>query len=71
MTDTERLIELEVRLTYLEDTLATLDQVITGQAEQIDRLQQINNSLVEMIQSLQERLDSRVPGAMEPPPPHY
>ncbi|MCK9503959.1 MAG: SlyX family protein [Porticoccaceae bacterium] len=71
MTENERITELEIRLAYLEDTLSTLDAVIARQSDQLQRMEKTNKSLVEHLESVQERLETlRVPGA-EPPPPHY
>jgi len=71
MTDAERLTELEIRIAYLEDTLAALDEVITGQANQIDGMVRLNRTLSEHIKSLLERMDDIKPSPDESRPPHY
>jgi len=65
-----RLIDLEVRFAYLEDTLNALDQVVSRQAEQIALLEQINRELYSRLQELQAGQKSNST-EKEPPPPHY
>jgi SlyX protein len=71
MSDAERLTELEIRLSYLEDTLNALDQVIARQAEDIVRLEGVNKIIHQQLLGLRERLDEVAPGEGEQPPPHY
>lgn len=71
MTETERLTDLEIRIAYMEDTLAALDRVIAGQSGQIERLEAVNKTLYDRLAGLQERLeDAKLPAA-EIKPPHY
>jgi len=70
MPDNDRLIDLEIRLTYLEDSLNALDQVVSRQAEQIALLEQINRELYSRMQELQAGQKSNS-AEEEPPPPHY
>jgi len=65
-----RLIDLEVRFAYLEDTLNALDQVVSRQAEQIALLEQINRELYSRLQELQAGQKSSS-AEKELPPPHY
>lgn len=63
-----RLIEIEIKLSYAEDTLETLNQTVFRQQEQIDQLRMLVLRLANQVQDLtpQERrepLDER--------PPHY
>lgn len=70
MADDERLMELEIRLAYQEDMLNALDQVVSRQAEQIDRLEGMNRELYARFQQFVDgQSDGRVEN--EPPPPHY
>lgn len=70
MTENERLTELEVRLAYQEDTLNALDQVVSRQMEQIERLERMNRELYARIGDLLgEQKDNRQ--GDELPPPHY
>lgn len=65
----DRLIDLETRLAFQEDTIATLDDVVTRQQRQIDKM-------LQQIAILKERVERRE-GADESAsdvderPPHY
>ena len=63
----ERIDALEMRLAYQDVTIETLNQTITAQWTEIDRL-------MRQIAQLKERLqeaESRVPGPANERPPHY
>ena len=63
-----RIMELEIKNSHLEDTIEQLNQIVFQQQKSIDtisrHLQQIQNK----ISNLQEGNDKELP---EPPPPHY
>lgn len=64
-----RLVELETRLAFQEHTLQALNDVVTGQQQQIE-------ALVREIQTLKDRLRAAAPSLVGPledekPPPHY
>ncbi|MDB5515898.1 MAG: SlyX protein [Tardiphaga sp.] len=70
-SETERLSgridALETRLTFLDETIETLNTTITAQWKQID-------ALTRQVAILGERLqeaESNAPGATNEPPPHY
>ena len=63
----ERIDALEMRLTHQDEAIETLNQTITAQWQQIDRL---TRQLAEMKERLQEA-ESNVPGPANEPPPHY
>ncbi|MFL6792482.1 MAG: SlyX family protein [Bradyrhizobium sp.] len=66
-TLSERINALEVRLTYQDVTIETLNQTITAQWQQID-------SLTRRVAELRERLqeaESNAPGPANERPPHY
>ncbi len=65
----ERIIELESRLAYQERTIEELNQVVTGQQQQIDDLLRE----IERIKAyLKQGGDSGIARAdEETPPPHY
>ncbi len=63
----ERIDALEMRLTYQDETIETLNQTITEQWLEIDRL---TRQLAELRERLQEA-ESRAPGPANEPPPHY
>ncbi len=63
----ERIDALEMRLTYQDVTIETLNQTIAEQWQQID-------ALTRRIAELRERLreaESNVPRTGNEPPPHY
>ena len=63
----ERIDALEMRLTYQDVTIETLNQTITAQWVEIDRL---TRQVTELKARLQEA-ESNVPGPVNEPPPHY
>ena len=63
----ERIDALEMRLTYQDETIETLNQTITSQWSQIDRL---TRQVAELKERLQEA-ESNAPGPVNEPPPHY
>ena len=63
----ERIDALEIRLTYQDETIETLNQTITAQWKQID-------ALTRQIAELRERLrdaERHAPGPASERPPHY
>ena len=63
----ERIDALEMRLTYQDVTIETLNQTITTQWVEIDRL---TRQVAELKDRLQEA-ESNAPGPANEPPPHY
>ena len=63
----ERIDALEMRLTYQDVTIETLNQTITAQWVEIDRL---TRQVAELKGRLQEA-ESSAPGPVNEPPPHY
>ena len=65
----DRLVELETKLAFQEDTLQELNNVIVGQQRLIDEL-------AEKVRQLEARLKDLQPSLVatpqeETPPPHY
>jgi SlyX protein len=63
----DRIDALEIRLTFQDETIETLNQTITAQWLKID-------ALTRQIESLSERLqqaEDNSPAAANEPPPHY
>jgi SlyX protein len=63
----ERIVVLETRLTFQDETIETLNQTITAQWLKID-------ALTRQVAALSERLqeaESNTPGPANEPPPHY
>ena len=63
----ERIDLLEMRLTYQDVTIETLNQTITAQWIEIDRL---TRKVAELKERLQEA-ESNAPAPANEPPPHY
>ena len=63
----ERIDALEMRLTYQDVTIETLNQTITAQWTEIDKL---TRQLAELKERLREA-ESNLPGPANEPPPHY
>ena len=63
----DRVDALEVRLTFQDETIETLNKTITEQWLKIDLL---TRQLVTLSDRLQEA-ESRAPGTANEPPPHY
>lgn len=63
----ERIDALEMRLTYQDESIETLNQTITAQWTEIDRLKR---EVTELKERLQEA-ESNAPGPVNEPPPHY
>ena len=71
MTDvnglSERIDALEMRLAYQDETIETLNQTITAQWTEIDRL---TRQVAELKERLREA-ESNAPSPENEPPPHY
>ncbi len=63
----ERIDFLETKLTFLDNTIETLNTTITEQWLKIDAL---SRQLASLNERLQEA-ESRAPGPANEPPPHY
>ncbi len=63
----ERIDALEMRLTYQDVTIETLNQTITAQWIEIDKL---TRQVAELKERLQEA-ESNAPSPANEPPPHY
>jgi SlyX protein len=66
-TLSDRIDALEMRLTFQDEAIETLNQTITAQWQQIDRL---TRQLAELKARLQEA-ESHATGAVNERPPHY
>ena len=63
-----RIAELEIDATYLRETVESLNQTITQQWQEIDRLSKM---LEQILTHLRGPKDGSDAGGEEPPPPHY
>jgi SlyX protein len=67
--NSDRLIDLEIKLAFQEDLLDSLNQVVTEQQKMLDLLQGQVRLLYQQLKSLQP---SDIESASEEvPPPHY
>jgi SlyX protein len=66
-SDTDRIEALEMRVTYQDETIETLNNTVTAQWKQIDAL---TRQLAELGERVREAEASR-PGPANEPPPHY
>ena len=61
-------IELEIKLTYLEDTVSELNKVVFEQQKTIDKLKDLMGGLTDRVRVIEDR--SEDDDSVEPPP-HY
>ncbi|MDD1611581.1 MAG: SlyX family protein [Methylococcaceae bacterium] len=66
----ERIIELEIKAAYQDDLLQTLNQIVSNQQLQIDRLEETCRLLNERIQNLLTEAGNTGEPVREIPP-HY
>lgn len=66
-----RLIELETRVAFQDDTIEQLNQIITTQQQQIDRLHKEVVAIVARISESGEAASNIANQSEETPPPHY
>ncbi|GFM82049.1 protein SlyX [Pseudomonas cichorii] len=64
----ERVMELESRLTFQEDTLQALNDVLVIQRRELDRLQLQMTAMLKRQEEMGSQFDTFVEDA---PPPHY
>lgn len=70
MTDQERITELESRVAFQEETLDQLNDAVSKQELEIERLTRMVKIINQQLKSL--RLDDSINAPDdEPPPPHY
>lgn len=65
-----RFIELETKLAYQDDTIRVLNEVVTRQQDQIDRLTAAFRSLDERVKNLPQQ-DGEKTSLADEVPPHY
>jgi SlyX protein len=68
--DDERLIDIETKLAFQDDTIRQLNEVISRQQQQIDQLTLQSRALAERVASLPDLLASLNRDGDEKPP-HY
>lgn len=67
----DRIIELETRLAYQEDTLQQLNQVVTEQDQMILRLQEHMRLVADKLISIEGGLEQGGDMPVNERPPHY
>lgn len=67
--DSARIDELEIRLAHQERAIEDLNQTITAQWKDIDRLKRELERLSDRLATAEHAIDSNP--ADEPPPPHW
>lgn len=67
--DEQRLIDLEIKLMDMENTLNELNDTIVTQHRRIERLELVNIELNRRLASIDNQAADDV--RHEPPPPHY
>jgi SlyX protein len=65
----QRIAELETQLAFQEDTLQTLNEIVTRQQQQIDKLEREVQALLAQLRQLSDAMQK--PEGEEAPPPHY
>ncbi|MBE5315806.1 MAG: SlyX family protein [Xanthomonadales bacterium] len=65
----ERIVELEMRVAFQDDTMQRLNAVITDQTLRIEQLERRLELMLTDLKSLRGLLYADP--AQEPPPPHY
>ena len=63
------IIDLQTKLAHQEHTIAALNDALTGQQEQIARLESLVGALKDRVQALSDAAPAA--GAGDEPPPHY
>ena len=64
----ERITELEIKVSYLEDFLNQIQEVAVGQAKEIEHLKAENRLMIEKIKELADLSEGEIPNRK---PPHY
>jgi SlyX protein len=71
MTIEDRLVDIETKIAFQEDTVDELNKVIYQQQQKLERLEAICASLVNHIQDLRESAAETQAAAANEKPPHY
>lgn len=68
MTPEERLVELESRIAYLDDTVDQLNTIVSEQQRTIDKQNKLLQQLAKEHLEMKEHI---APDVVDTPPPHY
>jgi len=69
MTIEDRLVEMEIKITYQEDTVQELNKVIYQQQKMIDQLEATCRFLLDQVKDLSDTASEK--SASNERPPHY
>lgn len=64
----DRLTELEIKVSYLEDYMNQIQEVAVQQSKDIEKLKVENKLLVDRLKELSDELEGDIPNRK---PPHY
>jgi SlyX protein len=65
----DRLVDIEIKLSYQEETIRELNSVVCAQQKQIDHLESIYKMFASRFEDLSETLGGKSP--LNEKPPHY
>lgn len=68
INEDDRITQLEVKVSYLEDFLNQVQEVAVSQAKEIERLKVSNHLMIEKIKELSDLAEGDIPNRK---PPHY
>lgn len=68
MNNSDQFVELETRITHMDDTIDQLNDVISRQQMQIDKLERVVQNLLNEHLELKDQIS---PEITDTPPPHY
>ena len=68
MNNSEHTVELETRIAYMDDTIDQLNDVISRQQMQIDKLERVVQKMLNEHLEMKEHMS---PEVTDTPPPHY
>lgn len=69
MSDEERLVEIEIKLSQQEDLVEELNKLVYRQQQKIDQLDQLCEALLRHVRDLSDSVAER--SAANEKPPHY
>lgn len=67
----EQLTNLEMQLTFQEDTIQSLNKLVTEQTRQLSEMQNQIRWLGKRLKQMQDNQSADSDPTAEPPPPHY
>jgi SlyX protein len=65
----DRLVDIEIKLSYQEKIIRELNSVVCEQQKQLDQLESVCKVFANRIKSLSETLEGNIP--LDEKPPHY